>query len=156
MDNHDLANFDENDQVPPPSEEESVTIPFDDSDPPPASSVSRKPLTLGASDTPKAQAAPKPQAPAAKPAAKPAARPASAQAAAVSKRVAKAVGSNSKIKGLKTFYTKLHPGALDFMDQQVTEWLKANPGVVIKRTNVAVGEVQAKKTEENIILCIWY
>ena len=148
MDNYDLANFDENGQVPPPSEEKPITIPFDDSDTPPPSSVSRKPLSLGGTGSPQAAAAPRPQSPAPK--------PVTAQAAAISKKVARAAVPSAKIKGLKTFYTKLHPGALDFMDQQVTEWLKAHPDVVIKRTNVAVGEVQAKKTEENIILCIWY
>ena len=163
MDNHDLANYDDDGQVPPPTADEAKTIPFDDSDPPvSASSVSRKPLTLGGNGSPKPQAAARPQAsaprPAPRPAQRPAApRPASAQAAAVSQQVGQAVGNHSLgIKGLKTFYTKLHPGALDFMDEQVTEWLKANPNISIKRTNVAVGEVQSKKTEPNIILCIWY
>lgn len=155
MDNYDLANFDEdNEQVPPPAEDLDKPIPFDDSDPPvTATPVSRKPLTLGANGSAKPQAAPRPQAPAARPAP----RPAAAQAAAVSKKVVRAVANNtSRITGLKTFYTKLHPGALDFIDEQVAEWLKAHPSIIIKQTNVTVGEVQAKKTEPNIIISIWY
>ncbi len=153
MDNFDLDNFDaDNVQVPPPAAD--APIPFDDSDPPvSATSVSRKPLTLGTNGSSKPQAAARPQASAPRPAP----RPASAQAAAVSKKVAGAVNNNApRITGLKTFYTKLHPGALDFIDEQVSEWLKANPSVQIKQTNVTVGEVQAKKTEPNIILSIWF
>ncbi len=62
----------------------------------------------------------------------------------------------ARISGLKTFFTKLHPGALVFLDEQVTEWLKAHPDVQIKRTNVSVGEVMSKKTEPNIIINVWY
>jgi hypothetical protein len=166
MDNYDLTNG----QVPPPVDDVSKTIPFDDSDPPvSASPVSRKPLTLGANGSPKPQAVARPQAasrapaPAARPAAtrpaapRPAARPASAQAAAVTNKVARAVANNApRITGMKTFYTKLHPGALDFIDEQVAEWLKAHPSINIKQTNVTVGEVQSKKTEPNIIITIWY
>lgn len=161
MDNYDLANYDAgNDQVPPPASEVGNTIPFDDSDPPaPTPPVSRKPLTLGANGSarPQPQPASRPQASAPRPAPRPVPRPAAAQGAAVSRKVAKAVGNGvSRITGMKTFYTKLHPGALDFLDEQVAEWLKAHPTVLIKQTNVTVGEVQAKKTEPNIIISIWY
>ena len=64
--------------------------------------------------------------------------------------------SMGRITGIKTFFTKLHPGALNFLDEQITEWLKKNPDIVIKRTNVTVGEIQAKKTEPNIVITIWY
>ncbi|MGB2864440.1 MAG: hypothetical protein WBC05_14020 [Sedimentisphaerales bacterium] len=61
-----------------------------------------------------------------------------------------------RIAGVKTFFTKLHPGALNFLDEQITRWLTENPGIQIKRTNIATGEIQAKKTEPNIIITIWY
>jgi hypothetical protein len=64
--------------------------------------------------------------------------------------------SADRITGLKTFFTKLHPGALEFLDEQISAWLKQNPGIVIKRTNVTTGEVQAKKSEPNIIITVWY
>ncbi len=163
MDNYDLENFDaENGQVPPPAVDLDKPIPFDDSDPPAAATpVSRKPLSLGANGSARPQAASRPQASAPRPAPRavprPASRPGAAQAAAVSKKVGQVVAKNtSRITGLKTFYTKLHPGALDFIDEQVAEWLKAHPSVNIKQTNVTVGEVQAKKTEPNIIISIWY
>jgi hypothetical protein len=156
MDNFDLDNFD--DKIPAPSQE-GMTIPFDDSDPPAtAPPVSRKPLTLGGNGLPRPQGTPKP-APTQPSGPGPVQRPASAQAqaGAVAKKVAQAVnGASRRIAAVKTFYTKLHPGALDFLDEQIADWLKANPTVVIKQTNVTVGEVQAKKTEPNLIVCLWY
>ncbi len=67
-----------------------------------------------------------------------------------------AQSSADRITGVKTFFTKLHPGAIEFLDEQIADWLKENPGIHIKQTNVATGEVQAKKTEANIIIMIWY
>jgi hypothetical protein len=66
------------------------------------------------------------------------------------------VVSADRITGVKTFFTKLHPGAMQFLDEQINNWLKANPGIQIKRTNTTTGEVQAKKTEPNIIIHVWY
>lgn len=66
------------------------------------------------------------------------------------------VQTTGRITGVRTFFTKLHPGAINFLDEQITEWLKKNPDIVIKRTNVVTGEIQAKKTDPNIIITIWY
>ncbi|MBN2456692.1 MAG: hypothetical protein JXB29_09195 [Sedimentisphaerales bacterium] len=66
------------------------------------------------------------------------------------------IATSGRITGVKTFFTKLHPGAIEFMDEQIADWLKANPGIEIKTTNTIVGEVQAKKTEPNIIISVWY
>lgn len=60
------------------------------------------------------------------------------------------------ITGIKTFYTKLHAGGIDYIDEVINKWLKANPNVRIKRTNTVTGEVQGKKTEPNIIVTVWY
>ena len=64
--------------------------------------------------------------------------------------------STNRITGVKTFFTKLHPGAMTFLDEQITRWLAENPGIQIKQTNTATGEVEAKKTEPNIIITVWY
>ncbi|MFA7485329.1 MAG: hypothetical protein WCZ89_04840, partial [Phycisphaerae bacterium] len=64
--------------------------------------------------------------------------------------------ANEKITGIKIFFTKLHAGAIDFLSEQITEWLKQNPDVHIKRTNAVVGEIAAKKTEPNLIITVWY
>lgn len=67
-----------------------------------------------------------------------------------------AIGSADRVTGCKTFFTKLHPGAIDFLDEQINQWLKDNPGVVVKMTNTTTGEVQGKKTEANILMTVWY
>jgi hypothetical protein len=74
---------------------------------------------------------------------------------AVKKPVARVVSSD-RISGVKTFFTKLHPGAIEFLDEQISNWLKENPGISIKFTNVTTGEIQGKKTEPNIIITAWY
>lgn len=74
----------------------------------------------------------------------------------VTKKPAEPVASTERITGVKTFFTKLHAGAMEFLDEQITNWLHSNPGIVIKRTNTVVGEIQGKKTEPNIIVTIWY
>lgn len=74
----------------------------------------------------------------------------------VHKQATEQITSSDRITGVKTFFTKLHPGALEFLDDLVNDWLKDHPEVHIKHTNITTGEVQAKKTEPNIIICIWY
>ncbi len=74
----------------------------------------------------------------------------------VTKKSTEKVLSTERIVGVKTFFTKLHPGALNFLDEQITKWLTENPDISIKLTNVAVGEIQAKKTEPNILITVWY
>jgi hypothetical protein len=61
-----------------------------------------------------------------------------------------------RITGVKHFFTKLHAGAIEFLDEQITAWLRDNPGVQIKRTNTTTGDVVGKKTEPNIIISVWY
>jgi hypothetical protein len=61
-----------------------------------------------------------------------------------------------RITGVKTFFAKLHPGAIAFLDDQITRWLTDNPHITIKRTNIITGEIQSKVTEPNIIVTVWY
>lgn len=122
-----------------PSEDRNAPIPFDDDDKSGAS-VSHSPLNLGGGGTaeaPKVEAAPQ----LAKPDAK---------------KPADKVVSTERITGVKTFFTRLHAGAIDYLGEQISNWLKQNPGITIKRTNTVTGEIQGKKTEPNIIITIWY
>ena len=64
--------------------------------------------------------------------------------------------SGERITGFKAFFTKLHTGSIPFLSEQINNWLKENPGIVIKRTNTTTGLVVGKKTEPNIIITIWY
>ena len=103
--------------------------------------VSHTPLDLGGSKPVSINKAPAP-----KPTVKATSQPTITAAAA----------PMGRITGVRTFFTKLHPGAVNFLDEQIADWLKENPDIVIKSTNVTVGEIQAKKTEPNILVTIWY
>jgi len=122
-----------------------------------AAPVSHAPLNLGGSGTgaPVASsAAVTATAPAGAP--KPATKVAVAPQAPVGRPVAASPAPAGRISNCKTFFTKLHPGAIKFMDDQITAWLKENPGIVIKRTNAVTGEIVDKKTEPSILITIWY
>jgi hypothetical protein len=114
-------------------------IPFEDDDTG-STNISHSPLNLGGGSS---REAPQAEAPAQLP------RP-------IGKKPAEKTTSSERISGVKTFFTKLHPGALDFLDEQITHWLKENPGITIKRTNTVTGEIAGKKTEPNIIITVWY
>ena len=137
MDNFNISNFDgQNLNEPIPlGEDLDKPIPFDDADAG-GTGVSHSPLDLGGSspvEMPKIDV-PKPFA----------------------MKPAEKVVSTDRITGVITFFTKLHPGAMNFLDEQITKWLQENPGVSIKRTNIVTGQLQAKKTEPNIIITVWY
>ncbi len=141
MDNFDVNNFGAQNLDEPIHLDEP--IPFDNIAPG-ESGVSHAPLDLGGG----ALQAPKPAAP--KPAAKP------SGSIITGEKPQEKVVSTDRIVGMKTFFTKLHAGAITFLEEQIARWLKANPDVIVKRTNVVTGDVQGKKTEPNIIITIWY
>ena len=124
-------------------------IPFDDTS---SLGVSHLPLNIGGSGPAKAPAPSQttsagsgsagPAAPSVKP--------------TVKAPEAKAVSSSDRVTGVKTFFALLHVGAINFLDEQINNWLKENPGIVIKRTNTVTGTVAGKRTEPNIIVNIWY
>lgn len=122
-------------------------IPLGNSPAKDAPEVSRAPLNLGGgggqpAPAPKVAAKPKPKI--------------VVPASGVRKEEAPVSSSGDRITGVKTFFTKLHPGALEFLDEQIGRWLEKNPQVQIKQTNVVCGDIQAKKTEPNIIITVWY
>ena len=71
-------------------------------------------------------------------------------------KVEKKVTSSAHVTGVKTFFTKLHEGSIEFIDERINEWLAENPGIVIKRTNTATGIVTGKKSEPSILITVWY
>ena len=140
MENFDLVNFDEKNLKKPPPTEEDKPIPFDAVASP--AGVSHSPINLSGT-------APKPAGPTPAPPQKPPAVPAPVPARP-------AAASADRITSVKNFFTKLHPGAIEFLDQQIAQWLKENPGIRIKATNTVTGVVQGKKDEPHIIVTIWY
>jgi hypothetical protein len=140
MDNFDITNADSGDagESTPADDKLDKPIPFGDDAG--DSGVSHTPLNLGGAGTTKASA--EKAGPSAKPLAK-----ASTEDVSF---------SSERITGVKTFFIKLHAGSINFLDEQITNWLKENPGVTIKRTNTVTGEIKSKQTEPNIIVTVWY
>lgn len=124
-----------------------------------AAPVSHAPLSLGGSGTGAPVAVTAPAGPAAPPAApKPVAKAAAPATPGIPVR--KPVTSGpvvpGRISNCRTFFTKLHPGAIHFLDDQISAWLKENPGIVIKHTNAVTGEIVEKKTEPSILITVWW
>ena len=131
MDNFDIDNSDNEDVT------ELTDFGSDDTS---DANISHSPLNLGGGDIaemPKVEVAAQPTKP-------------------VAKKPAEKITPADRITGVKTFFTKLHAGAIEFLDEQITKWLNDNPDIVIKRTNVVTGEIQGKKTEPNIVITVWY
>jgi hypothetical protein len=119
----------------PGNQNNNKSIPFDN-----GLSISHSPLNLDGSSSP-------PPPPAAE---------VEAEERPVIRDTGKKVSWPERITGVKTFFTKLHPGAIEFLEESIGRWLADNPGVTIKMTNTVIGEVQAKKTEQNIIITVWF
>lgn len=124
-------------------EDKEETIPFDDEG---DNNVLHSPLDLGGGGV-KDNVAPLEIEPIEKP---------TAATSAVPTSVGVVASSGEHITGVRTFFTKLHAGALDFLDEQITGWLQKNPKIVIKRTNTICGPVIGKKAEPSIIITVWY
>jgi hypothetical protein len=134
-----------------PKNDSDEPIPFDDGLDANGGSpgVSRAPLNLGGGNpTPAPTANPKP--------ARPEPRPAPPAAVPPTGATPVAAPAGPRITGCKVFFAKLHAGAIDFMSDQISNWLKENPDIHIKHTNLSVGDVQAKKTEPNLLIVVWY
>jgi len=103
--------------------------------------ISHSPLSLGNSDR--------------EPIAKPSAAVAPTLESPAQQGPATALATG-RITNLKTFSTKLQPGSIKFLDESISSWLKENPDVVIKRTNVVTGDIQSKKIDPSMIITVWY
>ena len=58
-------------------------------------------------------------------------------------------------KRTRTFHCKLNDAALEFMDDQINDWIDANE-VEIKFCNSTIGVFPGKNPEPHLILQIWY
>jgi hypothetical protein len=57
---------------------------------------------------------------------------------------------------IKTFHCKLNNESLDFLDQQINEWLDAHPQYEVKLVTNAVGDWTGKAGREpNLIVQVW-
>jgi len=59
-------------------------------------------------------------------------------------------------KRCRTFHARLSDSGLTFLDEQINEWLEKHPDVEVKFSNTTVGVVEAKRSDPNLIITVWY
>lgn len=81
--------------------------------------------------------------------------------------VAKAIWDESKFKRkpdpnalgccrMRIFHAKLSEGALEYMNNQINEWLDENEDINIKYATTTIGLFESKHTEPNIFMSVFY
>lgn len=70
------------------------------------------------------------------------------------KRHTKALGTGA-IR-VRSFHGKLSEQGLDFMDNQINEWLDNHPEIEIKQVTTAIGQFEGKIREPALVVNIWY
>jgi hypothetical protein len=56
---------------------------------------------------------------------------------------------------VRSFHCKLNTESLDYMDQQINEWLDSHPDYEVKMVTSAVGEWTGKIKEPAFIISVW-
>lgn len=56
---------------------------------------------------------------------------------------------------VRSFHCKLNTESLEFLDQQINEWLDAHPQYEVKFVTTGVGEWTGKTREPNLIVQVW-
>lgn len=56
---------------------------------------------------------------------------------------------------VKTFVAKLRPDGMEFLDQQINEWLDDHPEYEVKFVTTATGQLMSKNPEPALILNVW-
>ncbi len=56
----------------------------------------------------------------------------------------------------RIFHAKLNDGALQFLQDQINDWIDQNPEVDIKHLNTNVGVVEGKSSEPHLVITLFY
>jgi len=56
----------------------------------------------------------------------------------------------------RTFHCKLSEAAVEFMNNQINDWLDHNDKIVVKFSNSTIGAFEGKHTEPNLIITVFY
>ncbi|MCG3136242.1 MAG: hypothetical protein HJJLKODD_00068 [Phycisphaerae bacterium] len=56
----------------------------------------------------------------------------------------------------RIFHAKLNDGALQFMENQINEWVDTSPEVDIKHISTQIGLFEGKHTETHLIITVFY
>ncbi|MBL4591927.1 MAG: hypothetical protein JKY96_08210 [Phycisphaerales bacterium] len=55
----------------------------------------------------------------------------------------------------KSFHCKLTGDSLEFLDQQINEWLDKHPQYEVKMVTTSIGTWTGKSKEPNLIINVW-
>lgn len=56
----------------------------------------------------------------------------------------------------RTFHSRLSDGALEYLTNQINEWLDGNDDIAVKFVTSTIGMFEGKHTEPNLIMTLWY
>ncbi len=56
---------------------------------------------------------------------------------------------------VKTFHSKLRVDALDFLDEQINQWLEEHPEYEVKFATTTIGPLSGKTTEPALFVNVW-
>lgn len=56
---------------------------------------------------------------------------------------------------VKSFHCKLNEESMQFMDQQINDWLDNHPEYEVKMVSSSVGDWQGKIKEPSLIISVW-
>jgi hypothetical protein len=57
---------------------------------------------------------------------------------------------------VKTFHAKLGEKSIEYLDEQINEWLEHHPEVEVKFSTMTMGLFEAKRPENHLIISVWY
>lgn len=55
----------------------------------------------------------------------------------------------------KIFHCKMAPGPIDYMEQQINEWIDTHE-IEVKFVSQSVGSLEGKTTELNLFMSVWF
>lgn len=56
----------------------------------------------------------------------------------------------------RTFHCRLSEGAIEFLNNQINEWLDQNDDISVKFVSSTIGLFEGKHTEQNLIMTLFY
>lgn len=56
---------------------------------------------------------------------------------------------------VKTFHAKLRDDALEFLDDQINQWLDTHPEYEVKLVTTTIGELKGKTVESALFVNVW-
>ena len=56
----------------------------------------------------------------------------------------------------RVFHSKISDTSLKGLEDQINDWLDANPDIEVKHVGHNIGSMQGKVTEDNLVVTVWF